>query len=220
MDDMGQKADEYAHMWKKQFEEQERKIAEIRRIKHDMQAHFLVLQYYLDGGMYDEASTYLALMRNQEYTKQTEDDIEVGNPLVNAILKEYLRKGQTKVSLSVKGQLPKHTNVSDYDWCVLFSNMMSNAMEACQKLKNTHKEIHLTITTEENKIGITMKNPLEWEIDTAILGKTTTKEEKELHGFGLKNMNSVVEKYDGSVEYRVESNAFEIKIWLKQDETE
>ena len=42
----------------------------------------------------------------------------------------------------------------------------------------------------------------------------TTKNEKEKHGFGIKNIKSIVEKYEGNFQIEVENQLFRVKIFL------
>lgn len=208
------KIDEYMDIWKRRFEEQEKYIQEVRSIKHDMQAHLLVLQYYLEDGKYEEAKKYLQTMRSKEYEASVQRDIDVGNALVNVILKEYLAKNNDKIHFSCKGKLPRKTIVADYDWCTIFSNLVSNAVEACEKLHSTEKEIRLEISTDEKILRIIMRNPVEWIVEKDMLENGTTKVDKATHGYGLRNIKGVVEKYNGEVKYICEDYLFSVEIMI------
>lgn len=206
--------DEYMDIWKRRFEEQEKYIQEVRSMKHDMQTHLLVLQYCLADGKYEEAKKYLKTMRSKDFGDLVERDINVGNSLVNMIIKEYLAKSTDKISFFYKGELPKKTIVADYDLCTIFSNLISNAVEACQKLRSTEKEIHMRISTDEENLSIVMRNPVEWIVENDVLEKGTTKEDKVSHGYGLRNVKSVVEKYNGELKYICKDHLFYVEIVL------
>lgn len=208
------KINEYMDIWKRCFEEQEKYIQEVRSIKHDMQAHLLVLQYCLEDGKYEEAKKYLQTMRSKDFGESVERDINVGNSLVNEIIKEYLAKSVDKICFFYKGELPKKTIVADYDLCTIFSNLISNAVEACQKLRSTEKEIHMKISTDEENLRIIMRNPVEWIVEKNMLGNGTTKEDKASHGYGLSNVRAVVEKYNGELKYICEDHFFSVEIVL------
>lgn len=204
--------DDYMQVWKQKFEEQEKQIQQARSIKHDMQAHMIVLQYYLEDEKYEAAKAYLKDMRNTQLSLQLDRDIEVGNALVNVLLKEYMKKSKEDIVFSCKGELPEEIKVTDYDWCTVFSNLMSNAIEACEKLKNSKKTIRLEISTDEQKIYVVMENPIEWNVEKTLFENQTTKEDKTAHGYGLKNVKKVVEKYKGKLEYICGDGLFAVKI--------
>lgn len=206
--------EKYMRMWKENFEEQERYIQEVRSIKHDLQAHLIVLQYYIEDEKYEEAKVYLRNMRNHGILQHRECEIEVGNTLVNVLLMEYLKKSKEDILFSSKGMLPEGTIITDYDWCTIFSNLISNAIEACEKLYCTQKKICLEISTDEKNFYVIMKNPVEWNVEKELLENGTTKEDKNVHGFGLKNVKSIVESYHGAVEYVCEKDTFVVKISL------
>ena len=45
------------------------------------------------------------------------------------------------------------------------------------------------------------------------------KEEKHLHGFGLKRMHEIVNKYEGYIEYALKNGVFHLKILLPNPAT-
>ena len=112
------------------YDAQVKYINEIRSIRHDMQAHMIVLQYYLESENYEKAKSYLFDMRKH----QVLDSVVVrdtGNDLVNAIVSDTLSKSTCKISFVQKGILPEEFFMEAYDICTLFSNLFSNAREAC-----------------------------------------------------------------------------------------
>lgn len=209
------KIEEYMDVWKSYFEEQEKQIQQVRSIRHDMQAHLIVLQYYLEEEKYEDAKNYLTHLRSQVCTRSPEREIEVGNPLVDVIIREYLMKSEDMILFSNKGKLPDKTFVTDYEWCTIFSNLISNATEACANICNTEKWIQLEISTDKENLCIVMKNPVEGIIKKEVFEGRTTKVDKLSHGYGLKNIKTIIEKHDGELKYSCKENLFTVEIRLK-----
>ncbi len=95
------------------------------------------------------------------------------------------------------------------DLTIIFGNLMDNALEACEKVA-TNKFINLEIRQIKNNLIIKVENS---SIDNDFNNKTT-KENKYLHGFGLKNVKDICDRYEGIMEFGIKNNVFIINIAL------
>lgn len=198
---------------RKSYDAQAEYIKEIRSLKHDMQAHMIVLQYYLEEEKYDKAKEYLQDMRvHQEMVKRPR--VETGNGMVNALITERWKQSGEALTVSCTGEIPNDVPVSEYDLCTIFSNLFSNAVEACEKLKKRKKEIHMEIRQDKEYWTIRMENPVEWLVDTSMLGSSSSKEEKEYHGFGIGNVVRAVKRNGGTIEFLAADDVFTVGISL------
>ncbi|MBQ8519541.1 MAG: sensor histidine kinase [Agathobacter sp.] len=201
-------------MEKEYYDAQVKYINEIRSIRHDIQAHMIVLQYYLESENFEKAKAYLYDMKQH----QNIDRIVVqdtGHDLVNAIISDTLSRSSKKIEFQLKGMLPADFGMAEYDVCTLFSNLFSNAREACEKL--VEKEPVIVMEVQENKQDcmIVLQNPIEWKLETDGTGFGTSKKEKEAHGFGLKNIMKVVKQYNGKIDFLVTDQSFRVEIILE-----
>ena len=98
------------------------------------------------------------------------------------------------------------------DICILFGNLLDNAIEAASRAPV--KEITLTIGKSDEYAMITLRN----SIARSVLGDNptldTTKTIKEGHGYGVKNINKIVQKYGGHLRYYEENDRFVTEILL------
>lgn len=201
---------QYVEMFKEYFEEQAKYVEKVRGIKHDMQAHMIVLYYYLEAERSDKAKEYLkSIMENQKECDWPIDD--VGNDMVNAVICAALKRSTKPIVFRHAGLLPEKLYIDDMDLCTLFSNAFSNCVEACEKLTHTSGYISLEIGQCEKNLSIAIENPIETQVDMAILGVGTTKVEKEGHGYGIRNMQKIVEKYKGKMDFEIKEDTFRIK---------
>lgn len=198
-------------MMKKYYKSQAKNLYEIRSIRHDIQAHMIVLQYYLEKEKYQDAKEYLRAMQiSQNF--HNEPMVDTGNDLVNAIAHEIIYGNKTKIRLSCEGYIPDKINISDFDMCTLFSNLFTNAVEACEKVLFHEKKITLQLEKKGSDFMISISNPIEWDVDKNILGISTTKEDKEAHGYGVRNIVSTVKAYNGIIEFFVSGGIFKVEI--------
>lgn len=201
-------------MEKEYYDAQVKYINEIRSIRHDIQAHMIVLQYYLESENYEKAKAYLYDMRQHQNGSEIVIK-DTGHDLVNAILSDTLRRSNRSIEFQLNGMLPLNLIMSEYDVCTLFSNIFSNAREACEKLVEKEPVITMEIQEWEEECLIAVQNPIEWKIETEGSRLVTTKKEKEVHGFGTKNMIKVVKKYGGKIDFLVTDTSFRVEIRLK-----
>lgn len=205
----------YAEMFKEYLNEQAGYMDEIRSIKHDMQAHLIVLQYYLKAENYDKAKVYLAgMMTNQKLWRPPL--VDVGNEMVNAIIYYTLKRSTIPIEFHHTGLLPEDIAIEDMDLCTVFSNLLSNSVEACERLEHTSGSMRLEIHTEGNNLLIIVENPIEKTVEKELLGKATSKTDKRNHGYGIRNIKAVVEKYGGQITFDITESLFRVKILFSE----
>lgn len=88
-------------------------------------------------------------------------------------------------------------SMSREDIVTLLVNLLDNAIEACEKL-DENKMIRFKMILEEGGLTVSVRNPVREPV--VIKGKViaTTKGEKDRHGIGFLNIQSVIEKNQGT----------------------
>jgi len=98
-------------------------------------------------------------------------------------------------------------NMDPIDLFTLFGNMMDNAIEAVEHLPKEERSISLSIKEELGMVLITEENPCQRTKQEN--GRfQTTKEDKANHGYGIRSMEMVVKKYDGTLSADVKDDVF------------
>ncbi len=204
--------DQYISMEKEHYLSLENHVKEVRRIRHDMKAHLSAVSHYLSEGQVEKAREYLE-KENAKISATDDLTIDVGNPLINAIIAYEKRKMGKEVSFFCEGAFPEgRLPVSEYDLCTIFSNLLANAGEACGRLREKKKEIFLWIGRGNGKVLIQVENPVEWEIDKEKLFSYTSKKDAKEHGYGLLNVKESVEQNGGEMEIDTEDEKFSVRI--------
>lgn len=204
--------DQYLRMSKEHYAGLAAHMQEIRRLKHDMKAHISVINKYVDDGSLEQLKRYVGEL-TKEHMKQNVSIVNTGNELVDAIISDGVSKGYSRdIAIECIGELSGDVEISDFDLCTIFYNLLSNAMEACDKLTASEKKIHIKLKKTNDEMRIIFENPVEWEVNVESLGTYTSKSDKENHGFGISNIRSTVEKYDGNMAMSAESGIFKTVI--------
>lgn len=205
------KEESYIESLREQVKAQAKYIDEIRAVKHDMYAHMMVLNHYIREKDCDRASNYLLGLMNQDVFQQSQY-VDMGNDMLNALLLGVISKSKGKVRLLVSGEWNKTLPLEDIDVCILFSNLLSNSLEACERLIYTEKVITLNFEQSVSGISLDVRNPVELPVDVENFGEYTTKKDSKNHGYGVKNIKRVVEKYAGELSITYENGLVSVKV--------
>ncbi len=148
--------------------------------------------------------------RRKEYLDTIEQEIAVqevfqntGNKVLDVILTNKslaCKKSGITLNPMIDGNLVQFMHVRDI--CALFGNLLDNAIEAVQQVSIPEKKIiTLSVKKKNNFIIIECENAC--ERDLGLSGRSflpkTTKGDKTVHGYGLKSMLRIAEKYGGSM---------------------
>ncbi|MBQ8301071.1 MAG: ATP-binding protein, partial [Clostridia bacterium] len=96
------------------------------------------------------------------------------------------------------------------DIVILFGNILDNAIEAAERTEK--KIIILNIQKQGEYVSIYMENSFDGKFDSALV---TNKSNKQEHGFGLKNVRKIVDKYNGMIKCFSDADMFCCDILLK-----
>lgn len=192
------------------FKEYQQKNADTARFRHDWNNHLILLQQMMDRGEYTQAKNYFQKLT--EHAPLNSSNVLTGNEIIDMIFsaKQPLFQ-ENQIKLECEGSLASLSFMESVDLCVLFSNLIDNAIEANNKLKQ-NRFLNIKTAIEASHLLIQLSNPLPWELqmkDGRILSR---KDEPDSHGIGTINVFSVIEKYQGTYEISTENQIFSIKI--------
>lgn len=154
--------------------------------------------------------------------KQYEAQNKTGNKVLDTVLTTkslYCAKHDITFTCVADGTLLEFMDVMDI--CSIFGNAIDNAIEC--ELKITDKEkrlIHVTVSRQKNFLILRFENYYDMELKYKQGRLITTKKEKEYHGYGLKSIQYIADKYDGAVSIDTKNNWFDLKILIPMSDME
>lgn len=170
-------------------------IHQVRSLKHELRHHIQAMEALYQAGDYARLGVYLADLAGEKdalpplYYAQ--------NFLANAILAGRLGPAQAQgIRVECSANLPESLPIADGDLCTLLSNLLDNAVEACQRLPaEADRFVSLSITLRRELLLITCSNSAPPHAGDGSL--STAKPDPASHGLGIPAMGRVAEKYDG-----------------------
>lgn len=143
--------------------------------------------------------------------------IKTGNETLDIILTEKSLICKNKgIVLTCMTDCKELTFIKNSDLYALFGNMMDNAIEALTYINEEEKRcISLNIHSVGNFISITIKNYYNGKIVLNSEGlPITNKENKNYHGYGIKSIQAIVQKYNGNLSISTEEQIFKLNLLL------
>lgn len=169
---------------------------------HDMHHHINSIRHFIDTANIQEAQKYLDSIHGHENTTQTFCQWTDVN-IVNNIIATKLTVAQKRaITFNINADLTRSMNIANADLCIILSNLLDNAIEACKKISNPKdRYIYLGIRNIKHVLIIKIKNGTQ-DIPHTMNGNfITTKSEKKMHGFGITSVRNSVNKYNGTLLY-------------------
>ena len=140
--------------------------------------------------------------------------IDTGSQVLDVILTDksiYCDRNKIRFGCMIDGK--NLGFISSMDMASLFGNLIDNAIEAVMKLRNPEKAIiNLTVRTVGGLVMIHCENYYQPGLTLENGLPATTKADKNFHGFGMKSIRFVVEKYGGAMVLSPEEDVFSVNI--------
>ncbi|MGL4606697.1 MAG: GHKL domain-containing protein [Eubacteriaceae bacterium] len=200
---------------RKQYELQMNRIEETKRLQHDLRQHIALIEFYNRQEEYQELTTYI--QKYKQVILGNTFEILTENKAINAMVLYYKQQGEVSgIKMITNFRVPNQLGIEETDLCIVFGNLLENAVEACQKITKKPKEVEVNAKLTSHGLVIIVKNPYEGEI---IRGKDTLLSTKRVSekGIGLNSIESVAKKYNGSATFQVEEKEkqFRASIFLE-----
>lgn len=108
--------------------------------------------------------------------------------------------------------------IENEDIYSLFGNLIDNSIEAVSELNDNEKIISLKIKQVGNIVSISIKNGYKGTIKMENNLPISKKSDNIHHGFGMKSIKMVCEKYNGTLKLNVINNVFSVTILFIRNE--
>lgn len=183
-----------------------------RRRTHEYKNQLACISALAAKGQYKELDEYIGKI--DDALRHSMDAIDTNNVIVNAILNTKYREAVSRgIVFVLKVNDLSGLDISDEDVVVILSNLLNNALEACEHCGE--KVIRLKFVLEEGQVVVSVKNSIGTE-PAVEKGKllTTKAENAGEHGMGIKNIVEAVERYGGRYVIDYDKGFFQFTILL------
>lgn len=181
-------------------------------VVHDTKHHILAIEVLLENNKFEEA---------QEYIKEIEKDLFTlkkrricDNKIVDAVLQYTLDQCSKKnIEFIHDVAFPKRIDINNTALTVIFGNLLKNSIESCCAVDNQSIKKYISITGKivNNNLVVKIINS---QNKKAIFNSNglikTTKQNKYTHGIGILSVKNSINKCNGNIVFKSDSNKFEV----------
>ncbi len=181
---------------------------------HDEKNHILAIRCLVERGESQRALEYMddlsARLQRSVIRSVT------GHGFLDMIFD--LKKQQAEqegIAMELSFEWMPDIQLSDFDICALFANLLDNAIEAnCALPAGRERWIRLTGKRHGHLLNMILENPAADAAQQKAGKNLQTEKDRRYHGFGLQSIRKVAESHDGYMEYLVHDGIFTQRILL------
>ena len=187
--------------------------SEQRSMSHEFNNHMSMISSFLENNKYDDAKSYAQSISKKAITRSRL--FYSSNPVVDTLLaQKYSRaKVDNILFLSYVDDL-SDLPMRQEDIAVVLSNLLDNAIEACAKCSDK-KIIKVKIKSEKPGYILSVHNTTQQNIIKINDEIVTRKEDRFKHGYGIKNIKSILNKYGYDYAIRCKNGWFSFSILMQ-----
>ena len=182
-----------------------------RKKAHEYKNQVMCMEGLLKKKQYDELEKYIDNISGKLSGERS--CIRTNNALVDAIINTKYKEMEEKGILCILVLTDlKDLPLEDDDIVVILSNLLNNAIEACEKCEK--KTVKVKLVKEDNDIVISVKNTYNGIIKKDCNDFVSTKEDPGSHGIGIKNIKESVAGYGGTCSITYDDIEFSFSILI------
>ena len=197
--------------------EAEQFYTRIRQLKHEMRGHMTNIKALAGQGEYASLEDYITRM--DESISDFELTLQTGNPVTDVIVNDTRRRSlDLGIRFQVDFHYPEPGAYDAFDVGIILQNLLQNALEACEKVREGERFIVLTGKRKGRFFLIEVKNSFVGEV---VFGQdglpvTTKMQDAPMHGIGLSNVRREAEKYMGELEITLDNQVFGAAVMMQE----
>ena len=202
---------EFLQLQSAQYRTLQRTIDETRMARHDLRHHFAVLSGYVSNNDMEAIREYLSSWQTSLLPEAVCSYCK--NPAVNNVLGYFSRLAKDNgISIDISAKLLEPLIIPEPEFCVLLSNLLENAVEACQKQAGSN-QIHVRLLqTCPSLLSLTVDNtcpePPKWQNNSLHSSKHNGT------GIGTRSVKNIAARYHGDARFEWKNGMFYVSVLL------
>lgn len=194
--------------------EQQKMMEEFYEERHNLVNELVVLRKEIEQK--DKENALRSLNEIIHHCHYEESISQSGNSTIDAVINfKYAVAKEDGIAFRLKLFVPEKLPIVQCDLGVILGNAIDNAMEAVRQCTDEPKVIEISMGVKKESWIMVIKNPYTRKLCRAPGGRLlSTKQEKLHHGYGLKSIMKIAEKYEGEVLIHTQDGRFTLTVVL------
>ena len=187
----------------------------LRVMKHDYKYHLNAVLEMMKRGENEKGLEYLTGLQTD--LARYEMSYYCQNQVLNSLFSYYAdicRKFEIKLDINIA--IPDNFSVPDHELCIVFGNLLENAVEACQKLA-ANRQIELVIKMQGDQVAAMVRNTYDGNVvkDGEKFVSTKKDNANKDCGIGIESVAAVVQSYGEMFHIEHDSQRFSVYVLWK-----
>ena len=196
-----------ANSMKERLNATEEQLSRDRTMRHDRRHFEALILSLIQDGKTDEAVKCLKERLSQE-PRSSKRYCE--NTTVNAALMHYVTMAErNNIRVTVSANIPYDTGVDEMQLAIAISNLLENAIHACEKLPESDRFINVAARFKEQLL-LEIVNSCDGKQELDEDGHPVSKEEG--HGIGTRSVLDFAQKTGSEIRYIAEDDKFKVRM--------
>lgn len=184
-----------------------------KQARHDLRHHNAVVLDFLQSG--DTAGAMEYLRTNDHALAAEKPERYSADPAANAVLRIYSRRArELGIAFSVKGDFPENLPLDAPELGALLSNLLENAVTACEQAEPAKRRICISAETCETALRLEVRNSASGR---AVFESGMPVSTKPGGGTGTRSAARIVRSCGGMIRFRQEAGEFLVQLVLPLD---
>ena len=176
----------------------------LQSLRHDLKNKHLTLLALLEENP-DEAREYLHSLTDSISGKQT---FYSKNPTINFLLNQKLHDVEDEIELEIDCFVPQELSIQPDILAVILGNCLDNSISACLRLTDkSERTLSLNIRYFQQNLFISINNTFNEQ-------EQETRKTRQRDGWGLRNVDALVQEYQGTIKRFKENGHYRTEILL------
>ena len=176
----------------------------LQSLRHDLKNKHLTLLALLEENP-DEAREYLHSLTDSISGKQT---FYSKNPTINFLLNQKLHDVEDEIELEIDCFVPQELSIQPDILAVILGNCLDNSISACLRLTDkSERTLALNIRYFQQNLFISINNTFNEQ-------EQETRKTRQRDGWGLRNVDALVQEYQGTIKRFKENSHYRTEILL------
>ncbi len=186
---------------------------ELRAFRHDLKNQLIGASELMSLERYEEAKELMGELSGKLNTKTLYST--TGNIPIDSIINYKLQSaGNEQIRVEAKIAVPEDFGMNISDSITVFGNLLDNALYAVRQVEEAERYLKLKVVFDKERLIIHCANPYATEVRYEEGEIISTKANRREHGFGLKNIEAAVEKYNGCMNVNHNDGVFAVDVLL------
>lgn len=197
--------EQHYHLQIEYYQQLLEKQQETKALWHDIKKYTAAMQ--AAAAQNDSEQLRQIAQAAEDAYERVKDISAVGNPVVDALLNQYLRSAkENQIQVLLDITIPEVLAISTLLLSVVIGNTFDNAIEACRLIAPEKRVIHLQLRKQNRILFYSIENPYIDAVTQLRVGKH--------HGYGLKNVERAVNQNNGNFQLEKVDGNFIVQIRL------